>query len=185
MRGSPRSFQRTWCSWKAGSREKGGGTPSSLCERALDLLAQVANIWPPPWLSLSCSEVLEGRVAHFSVSGLFSKAFFQARNWVMSVISGHHTLVAAAAADFPLKDFRKSFSHAVLQGMRTPSFWGSLETSKNFAFGHRRDTYTSLCFSKYSTRQNKLESPPGYFLPPCLQPRCPQACHSGTWRRRR
>lgn len=73
----------------------------------------------------------------------------------------------------------------VYREMWTPSFWGSLETPEDFAFGHRRDTDTSLCFSKYLTRQNKLESPHGYFLPRCLQPQCPQACHSRTWRRRR
>lgn len=150
-RGAPRSLQRTWHIWKAGCREKEGGTPSSFREGAMDLLAEVANIWPPP-VDFPVSFWGAGRQ-----SGLLLRA---------SPVSGNPS-ATQVYREYKLPAIGAAWKHQRILLLDTEG------------------ADTSLCFSKHSTRQNKLESPQGYFLSPCLKPQCPRACHSRTRRRGR
>ena len=151
----------------------------------MDLLAEVVKMWPPP-VHFPVSSWGAGRQ-----SGLFfwghaylpRQLSFRQGAGCSRATSGHQALVAAAVGFSVFWEIPRP--HRSAGNRELPAVGAAWKHQRILLLDTAGAEFTSLCFSKHLTHQNELESPCGSFLPPCLPPQRPWACHHRTWRRRR
>lgn len=132
----------------------------------MDLLAEVAKMWPPP--------------VHFPVSswgagrqrGLFfwghaylpRQLSFRQGVGGSRATSGHYAPVAAAAGFSAFQEIPQP--HTSARKCELPAVGAARKHPRILLLDTAGAEFTSLCLSKHLMRQNELESPQGSFLPP-------------------